>query len=488
MIGFDRYIGFKQVELDVQETLSFTRYFAIMLVQERPKQIDCMGNYDFSTTQKTMEAIQAECQRQGIGSKNQVAYVLATVEHETAQTFKPVREAFWLSENWRRQNLRYYPFYGRGFVQITWQANYQKFSDLLGIDLVGQPDEVMDNKVALWILVYGFKTGTFTGRKITDFINNAQTDFINARKCINGKDKAQKIANLAEAYLKQLPLNSVGSQQNMAIRKGNFSVRLSPGIDKVAIKYSPELQASEITDSNLKFTLDREERLEIKWFSEVANHYVFELETPVQGRFNWYAFDQHVEIFDDDEDHVIEDIIAGNSDVNSPNLKVPFFSQRDNKTRPSQTCNMTCSAMVIEYFFPGTNGRTPGQLEDAMTKYCTSNWGHEAIYYHDKIVKTLANWNVKSVFSITTPFSRIKEHLASGNPVIYSGKFTRSGHIIVLRGYDNTGFWVNDPWGEWFSTGYQDKSGENLHYSYRMISNLSNSGSGAGWAHLCTKM
>ena len=128
--------------------------------------------------------------------------------------------------------------------------------------------------------------------------------------------------------------------------------------------------------------------------------------------------------------------------------------------------------MVVEYFFPGTNANTPGQLEDAMTKYCTSNWGPDSIYYHDKIVKTLAHWNVKSVFSTTTPFTKIKQHLANGYPVIYSGKFTGSGHIIVLRGYDNTGFWVNDPWGEWFSTGYQDKSGENRHYSYRMMSNL----------------
>ena len=35
------------------------------------------------------------------------AYALATASHETAHTMQPVREAFWLSENWRRANLRY---------------------------------------------------------------------------------------------------------------------------------------------------------------------------------------------------------------------------------------------------------------------------------------------------------------------------------------------------------------------------------------------
>jgi hypothetical protein len=43
---------------------------------------------------------------------NQVAYQLATVHWETNRTFEPVREAYWLSEEWRKRNLRYYPFYG----------------------------------------------------------------------------------------------------------------------------------------------------------------------------------------------------------------------------------------------------------------------------------------------------------------------------------------------------------------------------------------
>jgi hypothetical protein len=37
------------------------------------------------------------------------AYALATACHETAYTMQPVREAFWLSESWRRNHLRYYP-------------------------------------------------------------------------------------------------------------------------------------------------------------------------------------------------------------------------------------------------------------------------------------------------------------------------------------------------------------------------------------------
>lgn len=154
--------------------------------------------HDFSTKAGTIEAIKWECKAQGIGLKSQIAYVLATVEWETARTFRPVREAYWKSEVWREINFRYFPFYGRGFVQLTWEKNYKKYADILGIDLVAKPDLAMDENIALFILVHGFKTGTFTGRKITDYINEFQSDFTNARRCINGTDRANEIAKLAK--------------------------------------------------------------------------------------------------------------------------------------------------------------------------------------------------------------------------------------------------------------------------------------------------
>jgi len=135
----------------------------------------------------------------------QTAYVLATVELETATTFEPVREAFWKSEEWRKQHLaRYYPYYGRGYVQITWRANYKKFSDLLGLDLVNEPDLALDPAVAIQVLIIGFRDGLFTTKKIGDYINEHRTDFRNARRCINGLDRADHIAALAERWLKKL--------------------------------------------------------------------------------------------------------------------------------------------------------------------------------------------------------------------------------------------------------------------------------------------
>lgn len=156
---------------------------------------------NFASKQGTIDAIKGMCQALGIGLPTQVAYVLATTQWETAQTFQPVREAFWLDEEWRRANLSYYPYYGRGYVQLTWEKNYQAYSDMLGIDMVDEPDRALEPAVALFVLVHGFKTGTFTGRKITDYINQGTTDFTNARRCVNGTDRATEIANLAQTFL-----------------------------------------------------------------------------------------------------------------------------------------------------------------------------------------------------------------------------------------------------------------------------------------------
>ena len=152
----------------------------------------------------TIEAILAECVRQGITLKTQQAYVLATVEHETAGTWAPVKEAFWKDEAWRKRNFRYFPFYGRGYVQLTWRANYKKYSRIVGVDLESEPDLVMEPGLSAFILVHGFVNGTFTGKKITDYIDEKKCDFRHARKCINGMDRASLIAKLADKHLFQL--------------------------------------------------------------------------------------------------------------------------------------------------------------------------------------------------------------------------------------------------------------------------------------------
>lgn len=131
------------------------------------------------------------------------AKIIATGWWETAQTMMPVREAYWLSESWRKKNLRYYPYYGRGYVQLTWEFNYRKASDYFGVDFVKSPDLVMEPEYALPILVTGMNEGWFTGKKLDDYIDDIDDndteeyqEYKNARRIVNGTDKDDEIARL----------------------------------------------------------------------------------------------------------------------------------------------------------------------------------------------------------------------------------------------------------------------------------------------------
>lgn len=140
-----------------------------------------------------------ECRRAGV-LRNQAAYILATAFWETNRTMQPVVEAYWLSEDWRSKNLRYYPWHGRGFVQLTWQRNYVRAGKALDMDLTTDPDRVMEPDISAKILVRGCMEGWFTGRSIPDYITLRKSDFINARRVVNGTDRAENIAKIAEKY------------------------------------------------------------------------------------------------------------------------------------------------------------------------------------------------------------------------------------------------------------------------------------------------
>jgi len=157
------------------------------------------------------QLIVEECRKFGC-LRNQAAYILATAYWETARTMRPVVEAYWLSEAWRKKNLRYYPYHGRGFVQLTWKENYIKAGKELGIDFVAHPDQLLEPNNSAKILVKGSMEGWFTGKSIPDYITLQKSDFKGARRVINGTDKAAQIANLAKRYDEILKAQGYGEE------------------------------------------------------------------------------------------------------------------------------------------------------------------------------------------------------------------------------------------------------------------------------------
>jgi putative chitinase len=141
------------------------------------------------------------------------AYGLTTAWHETAATMQPVREAFWLTEAWRRTNLKYYPWYGRGYVQLTWKGDdkqpaygYTRADEELelGGALIANPDIALKPDIASRIIVAGMEHGWFSGKKLVDYLplsGRAGFDaYKAARAIVNGTDKAEAIAKEAQQF------------------------------------------------------------------------------------------------------------------------------------------------------------------------------------------------------------------------------------------------------------------------------------------------
>lgn len=155
----------------------------------------------------TQSAIIALASLMRLPYESHSAYIFATTQWETAGAWQPVKEAYWVNdaEAWRERNLRYWPWYGRGFVQLTWEDNYKKYGAILGMPLAAEPDLACRVDVALFVLIHGFSTGLFTGRKLIDYVKTEEpVDFVNARKCINGNDKKYEIAALADQFYGEL--------------------------------------------------------------------------------------------------------------------------------------------------------------------------------------------------------------------------------------------------------------------------------------------
>lgn len=153
-----------------------------------------------------MEAILDEWEKRGLTDLRWLAYMLATVFHECAQTMQPITETGGLKY---LKSKRYYPWYGRGFVQLTWLPNYQAMNKLLkaagfNADIVADPDLAKRLDVATFIMFEGMIRGTFTGKKLSSYFNKTTNDPRDARRIINGTDKMDLIAGYHKQFLADL--------------------------------------------------------------------------------------------------------------------------------------------------------------------------------------------------------------------------------------------------------------------------------------------
>ena len=156
-----------------------------------------------------------------------LAYMLATVFHETAHTMQPVRETLLKSDAaviraldkayasgklgqvskpyWRKDESGF-AWYGRGGVQLTHRRNYETMGAILGIPLGRNPDLALDLKISVDILFEGMtkglsNKGDFTKYSLEDYFNDKTDDPVGARRIINGTDKNNLIAGYHNSFL-----------------------------------------------------------------------------------------------------------------------------------------------------------------------------------------------------------------------------------------------------------------------------------------------
>ena len=167
------------------------------------------------------------------------AYMLATVKIETADTFKPIHEygsKSYFIKRYGGQTKKgkelgndtpdegYY-YAGKGYPQTTGESNYEKAEaairkqypevvadferrtgkrfDLTVGDQPGDeldPQNILDPAISYATMSYGMRTGMFTGKKLSDYIKGTSADYKNARRIINGTDRAAEIAEIAKGF------------------------------------------------------------------------------------------------------------------------------------------------------------------------------------------------------------------------------------------------------------------------------------------------
>lgn len=177
-----------------------------------------------------MEVILNEWQQRQLQDIRWLAYILATAYHETAFTMEPIDE--YGHGQGREYGLPDFEtgqvYYGRGFVQVTWKTNYLRFSELLGIDLLNQPELALEQAVATSILFEGMINGLFTGKALRHYFRE-ESDWYNARRIVNRLDRAEQIGRYGRAFWYAL-LMAEGKLEEALLVPKNSETHASEGL------------------------------------------------------------------------------------------------------------------------------------------------------------------------------------------------------------------------------------------------------------------
>jgi len=226
-------------------------------------------------------------------------------------------------------------------------------------------------------------------------------------------------------------------------------------------------------DRHIRFTLD------LAWAKE--NNFAL-------GHYNtWYAFDStdFIKLEPVNAPAAASTPTSVQEQVTRKLLKVPYLLQLDNSENPYGSCNVTSVAMCMAFFGHPIRNNAGVQLEDELYQYCIDSGLNRHV--GEDLAELFRVYGYKDEFTRHTSWDAVKAWLDKENPCIVHGYFTEFGHIIVIIGYNEKGFVVNDPYGEFFTDGYDTtRSGAGLTYSYNLMARTC-SADGELWIHFVSK-
>ena len=163
-------------------------------------------------------AILAEWNKRQLTDLRWLAYIVATVYHETAGTMQPIEEygrghnrtyGYKVKYSGKHYSSPDEVYYGRGHTQNTWYENYEmltKEAKKAGHDwdFLNKPATLLQMHPSIWATFHCMLNGKYTGKKLSHYFNEVKNDPINARRIINGTDKAELIAGYYEKILHAL--------------------------------------------------------------------------------------------------------------------------------------------------------------------------------------------------------------------------------------------------------------------------------------------
>lgn len=204
-------------------------------------------------------------QDKNLNSVNHLAYLLATAKAESDYSLerwesdylcgkagvkykdKPCQSAiiYYCSTQGGKANYcsgkpkdkRGLPYFGRGLIQITWQYNYKKYGDRIGVNLVDNPEAVFvpENSYGVASAYLNEKRGS-SKKSTFDWVDEG--NLTQARKSVNGGTKGlEEVNEVYDFWQKLLKKNNakVVSGKGVESNKSNKRLWLRIGLSVVTI-------------------------------------------------------------------------------------------------------------------------------------------------------------------------------------------------------------------------------------------------------------